>query len=325
MLLSRRTLLQITTSTVAAPSLLRNASAQSYPAKPVRVVVSVPPGGTFDIVGRLASQALSERLGQSFVVENRGGAGTNIGTGFVAHASPDGYTLLIVGPPAAINQTLYTNLDFDFARDIVPVAGIERAPLIMVVNPAFPAKSVPQFIAYAKANSGKVNMGSGGIGATSHVAGELFKMMAETKIAHVPYRGEAPAITDLIAGQTQVMFSTAGSAVNFVKSGALRALAVTTTTRMPLLPEVPTLSEYLPGYEATAWGGIGAPAKTPADIVGVLNRATNAALGDEKVVSKLGSFGATVMPGSPADFKKFIDGEIEKWGKVIRFANIKAE
>jgi tripartite-type tricarboxylate transporter receptor subunit TctC len=287
------------------------------------LIVPVPPGGTFDIVARLVANSLSTRLGQQLVIENRGGAGTNLGTGFVAHAVPDGYTLLLAGSPGAINATLYHDLDFSFAHDIAPVASIERAPLIMVVNPAFPAQSVPQFISYAKANAGKMNMGSGGIGSTGHVAGELFNMMAGLKIAHVPYRGEAPAVTDLLAGQVQVVFSTPGSVMSDIKAGTLRALAVTSAARMDVLSDVPTLAETLSGYEAVSWAGIGAPARTPDAIIATLNRETNACLADPALKAKLANFGAMVMTGSPADFDRFIASEIEKWAKVIRFANIK--
>jgi tripartite-type tricarboxylate transporter receptor subunit TctC len=268
---------------------------------------------------------LSQRLGQQIVVENRGGAGTNLGTAMVAHAAPDGYTLLLAGSPGAINATLYHNLDFSFVRDIAPVASIERAPLIMVVNPAFPAKSVPQFISYAKDNAGKINMGSGGIGSTGHVAGELFDMMAGIEMTHVPYTGEALAITDLLAGRIQVVFSTPGSAMSFVKSGTLRAVAVTGAARMDVLPDVPAIAESLPGYEAVSWAGIGAPAHTPPAIIDKLNRETNAVLADHKLQAQLATFGAQVMTGSPADFGKFIAAEVDKWAKVIKFANIKAD
>ena len=243
----------------------------------------------------------------------------------VAHATPDGYTLLLAGSPGVINATLYRNLDFSFARDIAPVASIERAPLIMVVNPAFPAKTVSEFISYAKSNPGKVNMGSGGIGSTGHVAGELFNMMAGLRMAHIPYRGEAPAVTDLLAGQLEVVFSTPGSVMSDLRADTLRALAVTSTKRMDVLPDVPAVAETLSGYEAVSWAGLGAPAQTPAAIIGKLNRETNASLAEPELKAKLANFGATVMTGSPADFGKFIASEIDKWGKVIKFANIKAE
>jgi tripartite-type tricarboxylate transporter receptor subunit TctC len=322
---ARRELLRLAAGAAALPAMPELAWSQSYPTKPVRLIVPVPPGGTFDIVARLVANSLSKRLGQQIVIDNRGGAGTNLGTGMVAHAAPDGYTLLLAGSPGAINATLYHNLDFSFARDIAPVASIERAPLIMVVNPSFPAKTVAQFISYAKANPGKVNMGSGGIGSTGHVAGELFNMMAGLKIAHVPYRGEAPAITDLLAGQIQVVFSTPGSVMSDIKAKTLRALAVTSAKRMNVLPEVPAVSETLAGYEAVSWSGIGAPAHTPADIIDKLNRDTNAVLADPKLQGRLATFGAQIMTGSPDDFGKFISADIEKWAKVIKFGNIKAE
>jgi tripartite-type tricarboxylate transporter receptor subunit TctC len=322
---ARRTVLRLAAAAAVSPALPFGAKAQSYPAKPVRLIVPTPPAGTFDIVGRLIANALTHRLGQQIVVENRSGAGTNLGTALVAHAAPDGYTLLLAGSPGAINATLYHDLDFSFARDIAPVASIERAPLIMVVNPAFPAGTVAQFIAYAKSKPGKMNMGSGGIGSTGHVAGELFNMMAGLTMAHVPYRGEAPAVTDLLAGQVQVLFSTPGSVMSDVEAGTLRALAVTSAARMDVLPKVPALGETLPGYEAVSWAGIGAPGGTPPDIIDKLNRETNAALADPALKAKLADFGATVMTGSPDDFRKFIGGEIDKWSKVIKFADIKAE
>ncbi len=325
MRMARRAFLRLAAAAAVAPAVPPLARAEAYPSQPIKLIVPVPPGGTFDIVARLVAQPVSERLKQQIVVENRGGAGTNIGTAFVAHANPDGYTLLLAGSPGAINATLYKNLDFSFARDIVPIAAIERAPLIMLVNPAVPAKTAAEFIAYAKSNAGKINMGCGGIGSTGHVAGELFNMMARLKLPNVPYRGEAPAITDLLADQVQVMFSTPGSAISAVRAGTLRALAVTGTTRMAALPDVPTLADTLPGYEATAWAGFGAPAGTPAQIVDKLNRETNAVLGEDKLKAQLLSFGAVPMPGSPADFGKFIAAEIDKWAKVIRFADIKPE
>jgi len=325
MKLGRRKFMHLAGSAAVSPAMSRLARADTYPSKLIRLIVPVPPGGTFDIVARLVAQAVSERLNQQIVIENRGGAGTNIGTGFVAHAVPDGYTLLLAGSPGAINETLYDNLDFSFARDITPVASIERAALIVVVNPSLPAKTIPEFIAYAKGNPGKINMGSGGIGSTGHVAGALFNMMADLKIALVPYRGEAPAMTDLLAGQVQIVFTTPGSAMSYVKAGTLRPLAVTSVARMDVLPDVPTVAETLPDYEATSWAGIGAPAHTPAEIVDKLNRETNAALAEPKLKQQLANFGAIVMTGSPADFGKFIASEIDKWAKVVKFANIKPE
>jgi tripartite-type tricarboxylate transporter receptor subunit TctC len=325
MKLDRRKFLRLGAGTVALPAIGRRAWAEAYPTKPIRLIVPVPPAGTFDIVARLVSNELSQRLGQQIVIENRGGAGTNLGTGLVAHSTPDGYTLLLAGSPGAINATVYTNLDFNFAHDIAPVASIERAPIIMVVNPSLAPKTVTEFISYTKANTGKVNMGSGGVGSTGHVAGELFNLMAGLKVAHVPYRGEAPAITDLLGGQVQVVFSTPGSVMSAVKAGTLRALGVTGSKRMDVLPDVPAIAETLPGYEAVSWAGIGAPANTPVDIIDKLNKETNACLADAKLKAQLGEFGAVPMTGSPADFGKFIAAEIEKWAKVVKFANIKAE
>jgi tripartite-type tricarboxylate transporter receptor subunit TctC len=325
MRLARRRFLHLAAGVAALPVLPRVARAETYPTRPIHLIVPVPAGGTFDIVARLVAQSLSERLGQPIVIENRSGAGTNIGTAVVAHATPDGYTLLLAGSPGAINATLYANLDFSFARDIAPIASIERAPLIMAVNPAFPAKTVAEFISYAKSNPGKINMGSGGVGSTGHVAGELFNLMAGLTMAHVPYRGEAPSVTDLLGGQVQVMFSTPGSVMNFVKAGTLRALAVTASKRMDVLPDVPALAETLRDYDAVSWAGIGAPAGTPAEIVDKLNRETNAALADPALKGKLAEFGAIVMTGSPADFAKFIAAEIDKWGKVVKSANLKPE
>jgi len=324
MKLPRRRLLHLAAAVAFAP-VPRLARTETYPTRPVHLIVPVPAGGTFDIVARLVGQELSQRLGQQIVIDNRGGAGTNIGTAVVAHATPDGYTLLLAGSPGAINATVYTDLDFSFARDIAPVASIERAPLIMVVNPAFPAKTVPEFIAYAKANPGKINMGSGGVGSTGHVAGELFNLMAGVKMAHVPYRGEAPSVTDLLGGQIQVMFSTPGSVMSFIKANTLRPLGVTSLKRMEVLPDVPAIAEVLVGYDAVSWAGIGAPADTPADIVDKLNHEINAVLADPALKGKLAEFGAIVLTGSPADFKAFIATEIEKWGKVVKFANIKPE
>jgi tripartite-type tricarboxylate transporter receptor subunit TctC len=325
MKLPRRQVLRLAAGAAAVASMPRLAQAEEYPERPVHLIVAVPPGGTFDIVGRLTAQALSERLGQSFVVENRAGAATNIGTDYVVHSAADGYTLLLCGSPSTINATLYHDLDFVFARDIAPVGGIERAPLIMAVNPSFAAKTVPDFISYAKANSGKINMGTGGVGSTGDVAGALFTMMADLKITRVPYRGEAPAVTDLLGGQIQVVFVTAGSAINFVKAGKLRALGVTSAKRMDVLPDVPAVAEFLPGYEAVSWAGIGAPRGTPADIIDKLNKAINASQADPGFKSRLAEFGATIMPNSPSDFAKFIAAEIDKWGKVIKAADMKPE
>jgi tripartite-type tricarboxylate transporter receptor subunit TctC len=325
MKLPRRQFLHIAAGAALLPSLPRPAQAEDYPTRPVHIIVPVPPGGTFDIMGRLIAQWLSKQLGHEFVVDNRGGAGTKLGTDLVAHAPPDGYTLLLAGTPAAINETLYRNLNYDFRVDMAAVGSIEAMPLIMSVNPTLPVKTVPQFISYAKANPGKINMGSGGSGSTGHVAGELFNMMAGIKLAHVPYRGEAPALTDLLGGQVQVVFATAGSSISYVRAHTLRALAVTSGKRMDVLPDVPTVTEFLPGYEATAWAGIAAPAKTPVAIVDKLNRTINAALADSQFKSRLTNLGALEMGGSPADFGKFVASEIDKWGKVIKFANIQPE
>jgi tripartite-type tricarboxylate transporter receptor subunit TctC len=325
MQLARRRLVQLAAAAAVGPAAARMAWAQAYPTKPIHLVVPVPPAGTFDIVARLVAHTVEPKLGQQIVVDNRGGAGTNLGTGIVARAAPDGYTLLLAGSPGAINVTLYQHLDFSFAHDIAPVASIERAPLIMVVNPSLPAKTVPEFMSYAKQNPAKINMGSGGAGSTGHVAGELFNMMAGIKMAHVPYRGEAPAITDLLGGQIQVVFSTPGSSISYVKAGTLRALGVTSAKRMDVLPQVPPIAEFLSGYEAVSWSGIGAPAKTPPAIVEKLNGAFNAALADPQLKSRLAEFGAVVMTSTPAEFGKFIGSEIEKWGKVVKFANIKAD
>jgi len=325
MKLPRRNFLRLAPGAVALPAISRLAWAQAYPTRPVRIVVGVPAGGSFDIVARLIGQWLSDRLGQQFVIENRAGAATNIATELVARAAADGYTLLRAGSPAAINATLYDKLPFNLKTNIAPVASMYRLPLLMAVNPALPAKTVSEFINYAKANPGKINMGSGGIGATGHIGGELFNMMAGVRMAHVPYRGEAPALTDLLGGQVQIVFASAGSSIAYVKAGSLRPLAVTAAERLSVLPDVPALAEILPGYEASAWGGIGAPSGTPADIVERLNSEINAALADPKFKARIADLGGAVFGGSPADFGAFIANEIEKWGKVIRAANIRPE
>ena len=325
MTLSRRQFTRYAAAATGLSAAPRLAWAEAYPTKPIHIIVPAPAGGTFDIVARLVANAAEPHIGQKFIIDNRGGAGTNLGTGIVAHGTPDGYTLLLAGSPGAINATLYHNLDFSFARDIEPVASLERAPLIMVVNPAFAAKTVAEFISYAKSNPGKINQGSGGIGSTGHVAGELFKMMTGIKMAHVPYRGEAPAITDLLGGQVQVVFSTPGSVMSAIKAGRLRALAVTSAKRMEVLPNVPAIAETLPGYEAVSWAGIGAPAHTPAAIVDKLNSAFNAALADSALKARLAEFGSVIMTGTPSEFRTFIAAEIAKWGKVVKFANIKAD
>jgi len=301
------------------------ARALDYPTRPVHVIVGYPAGGTVDILARLVGQYLSERLGQQFVIDNRSGAGNNIGTEVVVNAAPDGYTLLLVNPANGINATLYEKLPFNFIRDIAPVAGIIRVPNVMEVNPAVPAKTVAEFIAYAKANPGKVNMASSGNGTSIHVSGELFKMMSGVDMLHVPYRGSAPALTDLMGGQVQVLFDNMPSSIEYLKAGKLRPLAVTTATRSQALPDVPTVAETVPGYEASAWFGLGAPKGTPAEIVDKLNAAVNAGLADPKLKARLADLGGTPLAGAPGDFRKLIAEETEKWAKVVKFAGMKPE
>jgi tripartite-type tricarboxylate transporter receptor subunit TctC len=301
----------------------RLAWAQAYPSRPVRIIVGFSPGGPQDILARLLGQWLSERLGQPFIVENRPGAAGNIAAEAVARASADGHTLLLIGPPNAINATLYDKLNFNFIHDIAPVASISREPNAMVVNPSVPAKTVPEFIAYAKANPGKLSMASGGNGSAGQVAGELFKMMAGVDMVHVPYRGGAPAMTDLLGGQVQVYFGPMPSSIEYIKTGKLRALAVTTATRLEALPDVPTVGDFVPGYEASSVFGLGAPRNTPAEIVDKLNKEINAGLADPKIKARLADLGGSVLALSPVDFGKLIAEETEKWGKVIRAANIK--
>jgi len=292
---------------------------------PVRIVVGFAAGGGADIIARLIGQWLSERLGRQFIVENRPGAGSNIAAETVVRSPADGYTLLLVSSPHAFNATLYDKLNYNFIRDIAPVACITRVPDIMLVNPSVPAKTVPEFIAYAKANPGKLTMASGGIGSVSHVSGELFRMMTGVNLVHVPYRGNGPALADLLAAQVQVMFATMPSSIAYIRAGELRPLAVTTTTRPDELPEVPTVNDFVPGYEASTWYGVGVPTGTPAAVIGKLNKEINAALADPKMKGRLANLGGTPLLGSPADFGKLISEETEKWGKVIRSANIKAE
>ena len=325
MKLARRRFLHLATGAVAVPAVSRIAIAQVYPSRPVRLVVGVPPGGGNDITARLIGQWLSERLGQQFVIENRAGAGSNIATEAVVRAPADGYTLLMVTPANAVNATLYDKLSFNFIRDIMPVATISGVPNIMAVHPSLPARTIPEFIAYARANPGKVNMASGGIGTTDHVSGELFKVMAGVDMIHVPYRGAAPALTDLMGAQVQVMFTTMPASIQYVRAGKLRALAVTTTTRSEALPDVPTVSEFVPGYEASVWYGVGAPKKTPVEIIEKLNREINAALADPKLKARLADLGAEPMSMTPAEFAKFVADETEKWGKVVKFSGAKAE
>jgi tripartite-type tricarboxylate transporter receptor subunit TctC len=321
----RRQFLHLAAGAAALPAVSRFARAQAYPSRAVRLIVPIAPGGAGDITARLIGQWLSERLGQQFVIDNRPGGGTNIGTEAVVRAPADGYTLLMVGGYNAINATLYDRLNFDFLRDIAPVAGITRVPNVMVVHPSVPATTVPQFIAYAKANPGKITMASGGIGSTGHISGELFKMMAGIDMVHVPYRGGGPALNDLLGGQVQVYFATTVSSIGYIRAGRLRALAVTTATRSDALPDIPTVAEFVPGYEASFWLGVGAPKATPAEIVEKLNKEVNAALDDPKMKARLADLGGTPLPGSPADFGKLIADETEKWARVIRAANMKPE
>jgi tripartite-type tricarboxylate transporter receptor subunit TctC len=325
MKLPRRNFLHLAAGAAALPAVSRLARAQDYPARPVRLIVGFAPGGTTDITARLIGQWLSERLGQQFVIENRTGAATNIATEAVVRAPADGYTLLLVTASNAINATLYDKLTFNFIRDIAPVAGVIRYPLVMQVNPSFPAKTVPEFISHAKSNPGKISYGSGGIGTSIHVASELFKMMAGVDMIHVPYRGGAPAMTDLMAGQVQVVFNPVPESMEFIRAGKLRPLAVTTATRSEVLPDVPTVGDFVPGYEASALQGIGAPKDTPVQIVEKLNKEINAGLADSKLKARFADLGATVFVVSPTDFGKFIADETEKWAKVIKFAGAKAE
>jgi tripartite-type tricarboxylate transporter receptor subunit TctC len=291
----------------------------------VRIIVPFPPGGATDILARLIGQRLAGRLGQPFIVENRPGAGTNIGTEVAARSQADGYTLLLVVPPSAINATLYDKLNFNFIRDITPVAGIIRSPFVMAINPSFPAKTVPELIAYAKANPAKINMASAGIGSGPHVAGELFKMMAGVNMVHVSYRGDAPALTDLIGGQVQLYFSTLSGSIQYIRTNQLRALAVTTATRSDALPNTPTVADFVPGFEASFWAGVGAPRNTPAEIIDRLNNEINASLADPKMRAQLADLGSMPLVGSPADFGKLIVEETEKWGKVVKFAGMTPE
>ena len=325
MKLPRRQFLHLAAGAAALPAVSRIAWAQAYPTRPVRVIVPAPAGGGTDIVARLIGQWLSERLGQQFVIENRPGAAGKIATEAVVRAPPDGYTLLQVSTSAAINATLYGKLNYDFIRDIVPVAGIIRAPGVVVVNPTVSARTIPELIAYAKANPGKLTMASPGTGSSPHLAGELFKTMTGVNITLVSYRGDAPAITDLLAGQVQMMIPAPAAFIEYIRAGKVRALAVTTSTRWEGLPDIPTVSEFVPGYEASFWWGVGAPKNTPAEIMDRLNKEINAGLADPKMKARLADLGGTVLPGTPADFGKLIADETEKWAKVIRAANIKPE
>jgi tripartite-type tricarboxylate transporter receptor subunit TctC len=325
MKLPRRSFLQLAVGTAAFPAISQIARADVYPTRPVHVIVGQAAGSGSDIFARVMSQWLSERLGQSFIVESRPCATGNIATEVVTKASPDGYTLLFVNNSNTINATFYDNLNFKFIRDIAPVAGILSVPLVMEVNPSFPAKTVPEFIAYAKANPGKINMASAGTGSTSHMCGELFKFMAGVNMLHVPYHGTSPALTDLIAGEVQVMFDVIASSMEHIKSGQLRALAVTTATRSDILPDTPTIADFVPGYDASAWGGIGAPKDTPAEIIDRLNKEINAGLADSKVKARLADLGATVFPGSSIEFGKFLVSDTEKWSNVIKFSGAKPD
>jgi tripartite-type tricarboxylate transporter receptor subunit TctC len=325
MQLRRREFLQLGAGAAALPVMMDFANAQAYPTRPVHIICGFAAGGPNDTVSRLLGQSLSERLGQQFVVENRTGAGGNIATEVVVRAPPDGYTLLLVSSANAVNTTLYDNLSYDFSRDIAPVAGLLRVPNLMVVNPSVPAKTVPEFIAYAKANPGKINMATAGNGTTTHMSGELFKELAGVNLVTVAYRGGAPALIDLIAGQVQMMFEPTISTLEYVKTGKLRALGVTSATRSEQLPDVPAISEFVPGYEATQWYGIGAPRNTPADVIAKLNKEINAALADPKLKGRLTDLGGIVTPTTPAELGKLVADETEKWAKVIRSANIKPE
>jgi tripartite-type tricarboxylate transporter receptor subunit TctC len=323
--LPRRQFLHVAASAAALPAGSRLVWAQAYPTRPVRLIVPFGPAGASDITARLIGQWLSERLGQQFVIENRPGAGGNIATEAVVRASPDGYTLLYVTTANASNATLYDKLNFNFVRDIAPIAPIVSFPYIMVVNPSVPAKTLPEFIAYAKANPGKINMASPGIGSTPHVNGELFKVMTGINIVHVPYRSLAAVMTDLLSGQVQLYFGTTASSLEYVRTGKLRALGVTIERRLDALPGIPTVAEFVPGYEASNWYGVGAPKATPAEIIDKLNTEINAALADLKIKARLADLGGTELTGSPADFGKLIVEETEKWGKVVKFAGVKAD
>ena len=323
--LPRRNFLQLAAGAAALPAASRIARAQTYPSRPVRLIIGVAPGSAPDILGRLLAQWLSERLGQPFIVENRPGGGGNIAIEAVVKAPADGYTLLLVTIQSAVNATLYDRLNYNFIRDIAPVASISRQTLALAVTPSFPAKTAPEFIAYAKANPGKLSMASPGNGSTNHVAGELFKIMAGVDMVHVPYRVGAPALTDLIGGQVQVMFADLTSSIEHVRAGKLRTLAVCTASRSDALPDIPSLADFLPGYEASGWFGIGAPKNTSIESVERLNKEINAGLADPKLKARIADLGATVFAGSPGNFGKFIADETEKWGKVIRAANIRAE
>jgi tripartite-type tricarboxylate transporter receptor subunit TctC len=322
---NRRDFLHIVAATAAVPALSSIARAQAYPTRPVRIVVGFPPGGAADISARLLGQWLAERLGQPFIIENRPGAGSNIGTEMVASAPADGYTLHLSATSNAINATLYEKLNFNYMRDIAPVAGIYRVPNVLEVNPSMPVKTVAEFIAYAKANPSKLSMASSGNGTPPHVAGELFKLMTGVDMVHVPFRGSSPALTSLLGGQVQVMFDLMPSSIEHIRAGKLRPLAVTTSTRWPSLPELPTISETVPGYEASSWTGVGAPKNTPVEIIDKLNKEINAALADPKIKTRLEDLGGTVLIGSPADFGRLVASDTEKWSKVVKFSGAKPD
>jgi tripartite-type tricarboxylate transporter receptor subunit TctC len=321
----RRQLLELAGAAAAASVVPRLAFADDYPSRPVRIVAGFAAGGGVDITARLIGQWLTEKLGQSFVTENRPGAGGNIGTESVINAAPDGYTLLLATVPNAVNASLYANLKFDFIRDTLPVAGIIRVPMVILLNPSVPAKTVPELIAYAKANPGKINMASAGNGSAPHMAGELFKMMAGVDLVHVPYRGQGPALTDLLGGEVQVLFATAPGTTEYIATGKLRALAVTTAARAQVLPDLPPVGDFVPGYETSQWYGISAPKNTPAETVQKLNREINVAIADTTMKARLAALGGEPLPGSPAEFGKLIAEETEKWAKVVRAAGLKPE
>jgi tripartite-type tricarboxylate transporter receptor subunit TctC len=323
--ISRREFLNLAAAAAALPAFSRSARGQTYPTRPVRIIVGFPPGGAADITARLLGQWLSERLGQQFVIENRPGAGTNIATEAVVRAAADGYTLLLVSVANTVNATLSERLNFDFIRDIGPVAGLLRGPLVMELNPSVPASTIPEFIAYAVANPNKINMASAGNGTPGHMASALFKLSTGLDLVHVPYRGGAPALTDLLAGQVQVMFDNLPTSLEYIRAGKVRPLAVTTATRSHALPDLPTVGEFVPGYEVSSWFGIGAPTNTPEEIIDKLNGEINAALADPKIKARIAELGSTVLAGSPADFGRLIVGETEKWDRLIRAANIKAK
>ena len=325
MKLPRREFLHLAAGAAALPAVSRVAWTQTYPSRPVHIIVGFPPGGMTDTTARLMGQWLSERLGQPFIIENRPGFGGNIATEAVVRAPPDGYTLLLTLTNNTINTTLYDKLNFNFIRDIAPVASVNRVPHVIDVNPSVPAKTVPEFIAFAKANPGKLNMGSGSIGGGQHVSGELFKMMTGVNLVHVPYRGGAPAIADLLGGQVQVIFDVLSESIGYIRAGRLRPLAVTTAVRSEALPDIPTVGDFVPGYETSSWFGVAVPRNTPAAIIDKLNKEINSGLADPRIKARFADLGATVLLGSPADFGKLIADETEKWGKVIRAANIKAE